>query len=110
MYKVTSDFKKFSVNGHLSLSIKCTEGPGNFRFQEIIIDPDGLRLTNGGYVTDEDNGGDSYSNEVFPIYDEDEVNDTIIVIDNFVEYFTDNLVSENMELEAEDSGDGIEEI
>lgn len=105
MYKVTNDYKKYAVNGYLRLDIKEIETSTNFTFQEIIIDADGLRLTNGGYMT-----GDTYSEEVFPIDDEDEAENTISIIDDFISDFYNKLNSENKELDAFDSDDGIEDL
>ncbi len=109
MFKVTSDYKKYIVNGYIRLDIKEIESPGNYKFQEILVDVDGLSLTKGGYVTENNDGGDSYSDLVFPIDDEDEANDTIFVIDDFVCAFLEKLDSENKDFDAFDSGDGIEE-
>lgn len=106
IYKVVTDFKKYVVNGSIRVDIKQIESEGNFKFQEILIGADGLRLTNGGYVTGE-NGGDSYSDVVFPIEDEDEAMETVQIVDTFISEFLDKLESQNKEIDTEDSGDGI---
>lgn len=110
MYKVLVDFKKYRVNGYLQITLKSSEDADNFTFQEITVDTDGLRLSTGGYTHDDQAGGDSYSEMVFPMEDEYDFRSTMGSIDSFVSEFEDNLIGEGNKFEAFDSGDGIEEL
>lgn len=110
IYKVLVDTKKYRVNGYLQITLKAFADTNNFTFQEITIDADGLRLTKGGYTHDDDIGGDTYSDEIFPLEDELDAISTVEVIDTFISNFEDKLTSGRREFDAFDSGDGIDEL
>ena len=109
LYKVITNIKRYRVNGYLCFTVKDVESEGNFKYQEIQLDYDGLTLTRGGYVTEDDNGGDSYNTIIYPPDDEYEAMEIVTEIDNFISDFRDRLNNVEIEIEAIDSGDGIDE-
>ncbi|HWJ30390.1 MAG TPA: hypothetical protein VNS32_27905 [Flavisolibacter sp.] len=98
---IVRDPNKYDVDGYIHFTVKENRGNESFIYQEIQFDGDGLRLTNGGYEMDE-NGGDSFSDEIFPVYDEEEALGIISVIDSFIEEFDEKVRGDDRIIEAED--------
>jgi hypothetical protein len=107
--KVVKEIENYNVPGYLYVLAKQYTSLGNFRFNEIHLDQDGLKLTSGGYVTEGNCGGDSYSTVIFPVEDEDAAVNIVQEIETFVIDFKEMLSDTETEIEVVDSGDGIEE-
>lgn len=107
--RVVSEPKKYRVNGYLYILVKKVHDEENHSYHELQIDDDGLKLSTGGYLT-EDFGGDSYSDVIYPVDDEDDALNIVESVDNFVNEFLEQIDEDQIEVEVFDSGDGISEL
>lgn len=109
LYMLLESPGKYRIRGYLSVIFKNIDSNGDGYYNEILYDTDGLSLTSGGFATGE-YGGDSYSQVVFPFDDEDEAINAVQLIDIFVNSIGHQISDpHNLELEATDSGDEIQE-
>ena len=109
IYMLIKKPKKYSVNGYLYILVKELYSEGSHQFQEIKIDGDGLELSRGGYVNGE-YGGDSFSEIIYPVYDEDEAINIMTPVESFIDDLKSRLADPEVEVEIYNSGDEIDEI
>ncbi|GAB4093063.1 hypothetical protein [Flaviaesturariibacter terrae] len=104
LYQLVSEPDRYEVEtGSVAFLVKEELGGGNHRFAEIRFDADGLALQTGGYEMGEF-GGDSFSEEIYPVYDEMEALGIMDIYSNFENEFWEMLDAENREIMLDEPG------